>query len=118
MSAPSRPTHRFAWLHTVLAILVLTAQLVVAVAPLAESRDRRMASHVEHSGQQTHRAHNESTCAACQVRSIQGSTPRVATPLIGDVGPAALQMDATQRAVTSDTRSPSVARAPPAQTLI
>ena len=113
MTRQVHPTRRSGWLYTVLSILVMTAQLVVAVAPLAESRDRRMDSHVEAGGHQTHRAHNEAACAACQARSIQGSTPRTPVPLIAGVAPAMIVVDAADRAVTPDTHSPSNPRAPP-----
>lgn len=58
----------------VFALLATIAQIVVAAAPLAEGRDGRMASHVEANGQAAHFAHNDATCAACQVRTIHGTT--------------------------------------------
>ena len=87
MSRTTSPIRRSGWLYSVLSILVMTAQLVVAFAPLAESRDRRMESHVESGGAQTHRAHDDATCAACQARSIHGTAPRVAVPVLVDASP-------------------------------
>lgn len=79
---PPRPPRRH-WLFSVFAMLAIAAQLVVAIAPLAEGRDSRMASHVESHGLASHYAHNEATCAACQARSIHGTTAhtQVAEPV-------------------------------------
>jgi hypothetical protein len=113
MSREIHPTRRSGWLYTVLSILVMTAQLVVALAPLAESRDRRMDSHVESGGAQTHRAHNDAACAACQARSIHGSVPRVAVPVLADAPPTIAIVGAADHAVAGETHSPSNPRAPP-----
>lgn len=70
---PQRQRH---WLLTVLAFVAITAQLVVAFAPLTEGREPRLASHIEAPGNPTHVNHNDATCAACQARSIHGTTAR------------------------------------------
>jgi len=113
MSRSIHPTRRSGWLYTVLSLVVLTAQLIVAFAPLTESRDRRMDSHVESGGAQTHRAHNDASCAACQARSIHGSTPRTAMPVVEDASPAMLVTAASERAVTRASHTPANPRAPP-----
>jgi hypothetical protein len=113
MSRLVSPTRRSGWLYSVLSILVMTAQLVVAFAPLAESRDRRMDSHIESGGAQTHRAHNDAACAACQARSIHGSAPRVAVPALADASPSVTIIATADRAVAPESQSPSNPRAPP-----
>ena len=66
----------------VFAFLATLAQIVVALAPLAEGRDGRMASHVEANGSATHFTHNDANCAACQARSIQGTAAAASPPLL------------------------------------
>jgi hypothetical protein len=112
MSRPTPRNRRTGWLHTVLTVLVLAAQLVVAIAPLSESRDRRMNSHAE-SGGQTHRAHNEADCAACQARSIHGSAPHAAVSILVDAAHAETIIVDDVRAVTHESHSPANPRAPP-----
>ncbi len=64
-------------LFAVFATLAITAQLVVALIPLAESRaERTLSAHVEPFGTRGHTSHNEATCASCQARSIHGTTTR------------------------------------------
>jgi len=92
----------------------MAAQLVLAVAPLMEGRDDRMASHVETSGAQTHYAHNDATCASCQARSIHGTPPRPAPSFVGDGARAFAIVASVDRAVSIDDHSPSNPRAPPA----
>lgn len=76
MHVPARHQTR-RWLFSVFAALAFTAQLVVALIPLAEGRfERTLSAHVEQSGTRGHTSHNEATCAACQARSIQGTTAR------------------------------------------
>jgi hypothetical protein len=78
---PQRPLKRH-WLFTVFAAIAIVAQLVVAIAPLTEGRYARMGSHVESTGSHTHVLHDDATCAACQARSIQGTTARSAVPVV------------------------------------
>lgn len=101
------------WLYGVVALLAMAAQLVVAVAPLAEGRDGRMASHVEATGAQGHYSHNDATCAACQARSIHGNTSRQNVPLLTDVlAPTALVRGA-ERVVETGLHRKGNPRAPP-----
>lgn len=91
----------------------MTAQLVVAFAPLAEGRDSRMASHVEAHGLASHYAHNEATCAACQARSIHGTAarPQMAELLIAVAAPV---LDASAlRGASPDHYPQDNPRAPP-----
>lgn len=62
-------------LFSLIALLAMFAQGVVAVAPLAEGHVRRMSSHVESHGSSSHFTHDESNCVACQVRSHQAASP-------------------------------------------
>ena len=64
------------WLFSVIAMLAMASQLVLAIAPLAEGREDRMASHVEAGGTQTHYAHSDGNCVSCQARSIHGTAAR------------------------------------------
>ncbi len=67
----------FRWLWSTAAVLATVAQLVVAAAPLVEARNGRSAdAHMEAGGVTAHYAHNEAACAACQARSIMGTTAR------------------------------------------
>jgi hypothetical protein len=113
MSTRTHSTRRKGWLYTVLSVLVMTAQLVVAIAPLSEWRDGRTVSHVETGGTQTHHAHNEASCAACQARSIHGSTPREPMPLFDVEAPHIQFVGAFDRAISRESHSPANPRAPP-----
>src|SRR5512138_470156 len=100
-------------LVTVLAVLAMAAQLAVALSPLAEGRERDWGSHVEAAGARQHYSHSEATCAACQARSIHGTTSRASTPPIR-VRHATLT--SSQRgidAVSSDQFTQDNPRAPP-----
>jgi hypothetical protein len=102
------------WLFSVFAVLATAAQLVVAFSPLAEGRDGRMASHVEGSGAASHYTHSEATCAACQARSIHGTTSRPALPVIRDVIRATAAVASAANGVSSDFHLKDNSRAPPA----
>jgi hypothetical protein len=92
----------------------MAAQLTIAIAPLTEGRDDRMASHVEAGGAQSHYAHNDATCASCQARSIHGTSPRTA-PAFFDVATRTFAVvTSADRSVSIGTHSPSSPRAPPA----
>ncbi|HXD48199.1 MAG TPA: hypothetical protein VN600_05475 [Gemmatimonadaceae bacterium] len=80
---PLQPDRRLErhWLFTVFAAIAIVAQLVVAFAPLTEGRYARMGSHVESTGSRTHVLHDDATCAACQARSIQGTTAPATVPV-------------------------------------
>jgi hypothetical protein len=114
MSPRSRPlgTVRH-WFSAVFAVLAIAAQLVVAVAPLAEGRDGRMASHVEAGGAASHYTHSEASCAACQARSIHGTTSRPAAPVIRAAIVATAVADFTHRVVSGDFHLQANPRAPP-----
>ncbi|MFI5227858.1 MAG: hypothetical protein ACHQWU_02245 [Gemmatimonadales bacterium] len=105
-----RKGHR---LFTVFAALVTMAQSVVAIAPLTEGIDGRMQAHVESRGVPTHVLHNEATCAACQARSIQGTTSAPSTPVIAVAHPPAVAVAMVDRAVTTDANPQQHPRAPP-----
>lgn len=64
-------------LFSLIALVAMFAQGVVAVSPLAEGRVRRMSSHVESHGSSSHYTHDEANCIACQVRSHQAASPAV-----------------------------------------
>jgi hypothetical protein len=109
---PIARRHR-GWLLSVIALLAMAAQLVVAVAPLAEGRDGRMASHVESTGVAGHYTHNEATCAACQARSIHGTTTRQSVPLLSDALAPTRFVGRAERVVESTLRPNDNPRAPP-----
>ena len=99
------------WLLSILGMLAMVSQFVLAVAPLAEGREDRMASHVEADGTQTHYAHSDGNCISCQARSIHGTTARTTsssfegevgssafTPYVGHVSPANVHSQSNPRA--------------------
>ena len=102
-------------MHRLLAVLAIVAQVAVAIAALGEGRAGiGSAPHVEAlGGSATHYAHNESTCIACQARSLHGAAAPI--PAV----PPALAAHATA-AATASIDAPSgpelpdnPARAPP-----
>jgi hypothetical protein len=101
------------WLFGVITLLAMAAQLVVAMAPLAEGRDGRMASHVESTGTKGHYTHNDATCAACQARSIHGTTSRQTVELLTDVLVPTRLVRAAERVVETTLRPKDNPRAPP-----
>ncbi len=110
-----RPTiaRKHGLLFGLVALLATVAQLVVAISPLAEGRDGRMASHVEATGAQGHYTHNDATCAACQARSIHGTTSRQSVPLLAnDLAPSKV-VRAAERVVEAALRPTDNPRAPP-----
>jgi len=109
---PFATRHR-GWLSGVIALLAIVAQVVVAIAPLAEERDGRMASHVESSGAPGHYTHNEATCAACQARSIHGTISRQSVPLLIDALAPITLVRAAERIVEASLHPTDNPRAPP-----
>ena len=102
------------WLLTVLAFVAVVAQTVVAFAPLAEGRDGRMAAHVESSGTPTgHYLHNDATCAACQARSIHGTTSHASVAIAATQLAPSVVVDLIDRAVSSELHPQQNPRAPP-----
>jgi len=85
----------------------------VALAPLDEGREQRRDAHVEASGV-THYTHSETTCAACQARSILGTASEPSVPLFRDAIVAATPHRRELDVVYSEPRSQDNPRAPPA----
>lgn len=92
----------------------MAAQLTLAIAPLTEGRDDRMASHVEAGGAQSHYAHNDATCASCQARSIHGTSPRPAPAFFDVAARTFVVVESVGLSVSIAAHSPSSPRAPPA----
>jgi hypothetical protein len=110
-SLPAR--HRKHWLLTVLAMLAMASQFVLAMAPLAEGREDRMASHVESGGAQTHYSHGDGNCVSCQARSIHGTATRPATSFFeGEIRSSAIA-SRVDRTIAIGVYSLSNPRAPP-----
>ena len=104
---------RHHWLLSILGMLAMASQLVLAVAPLAEGREDRMASHVEADGTQTHYAHSDGNCISCQARSIHGTTARTTTSSFeGEAGASAVT-PFVGRVSSANVYSQSNPRAPP-----
>src|SRR4051812_22374793 len=83
MHGPARRTHALRrWLFAIVSMLAFTSQLTVAIAPLAEGREARMASHVEEHGSLAHFTHTDASCVSCQVRSMFGATSRHEVPVL------------------------------------
>lgn len=92
----------------------MATQAVLAFVPLLEGRDSRLASHVESGGARGHVAHNDATCAACQARSIHGTTPRPEPPTL-EAGLRTSAVVAAVARIASIERYPKDnPRAPPA----
>jgi len=112
-TSPARLTPR-SWLFTALAMLAMVAQIGVALAPLGEGRQgRSMSSHIEAPGAHGHYTHDEATCAACQARSIQGTTSRPAVPLLADVRVPTQLTRSTDRVAARGLNLHAHPRAPP-----
>jgi hypothetical protein len=95
------------------ASLAMVAQLAVALAPLDEGREQRRDAHVEANGV-AHYTHSETTCAACQARSILGTASGSSTPLFRDAIAAAAPRQRGLDVFFSEPRSQEIPRAPPA----
>lgn len=101
-------------MFTVFAFIAMAAQLAVALSPLAEGRERSWGSHVEAAGLHQHYAHSEATCAACQARSIHGTSARMRPPVLV---PRHVAIAPAQRSIgvlATDHSFQSNPRAPPA----
>ena len=90
----------------------MLAQLAVALAPLDEGKEQRRDAHVEANGV-AHYTHSETTCAACQARSILGTASKSSAPLFGDAIIAATPRQRGLDVVLSEPRSKDNPRAPP-----
>ena len=94
-------------------MLAMASQLVLAVAPLAEGREDRMASHVESGGVQTHYAHGDGNCVSCQARSIHGTASRPANSFFEGETRVAAIASLVDRTTSIDLYSVPNPRAPP-----
>jgi hypothetical protein len=94
-------------------MLAMASQFVLAIAPLAEGREDRMASHVEAGGTQTHYAHSDGNCVSCQARSIHGTAPRpTSSTFEGETRSSSITL-VVDRESSADVYSQSNPRAPP-----
>jgi hypothetical protein len=94
-------------------MLAMASQFVLAIAPLAEGREDRMASHVEAGGTQTHYAHSDGNCVSCQARSIHGTTARSASTTFEGEARASSVVTLVDRDFSVDVHSQANPRAPP-----
>lgn len=95
------------------ASLAMVAQIAVALAPLDEGKEQRRGAHVEADGV-AHYSHSETTCAACQARSILGTASAQSVPLVRDAIVAAALHQRGLEVVLSAPRTQDNPRAPPA----
>ncbi|MGH7619413.1 MAG: hypothetical protein ACREPM_19520 [Gemmatimonadaceae bacterium] len=109
---PTAPRCR-SWLFAVIAMLATTAQLVVALSPLLEGREDRLTAHVEAYGAHGHVSHDDATCAACQARSIHGTAPRAAAPVVASEPHLTVAATNVERIDSADVRTSTNPRAPP-----
>ncbi len=91
----------------------MVAQLAVALAPLDEGKEQRRDAHIEANGV-AHYTHSETTCAACQARSILGTASKPSVPLFRGAIAAAAPRQRGLDVVVSGPRSQDNPRAPPA----
>ena len=97
-----------------LAILAMSAQLVLSAAPLFEGRVSSMASHVENAGAvRGHYAHNEATCPVCQARTLHGTAAKQAVPLDNAPIRATAVIDVRTVGIFADYSPQANPRAPP-----
>ena|SRR5436309_2489567 len=101
------------WFFSVIAMLAMASQFVLAIAPLAEGREDRMASHVEAGGAQTHYAHSDGSCVSCQARSIHGTATRSAPSTFEGEANASSVILLVEHECWTDVHSQSNPRAPP-----
>jgi hypothetical protein len=101
------------WFFSVIAMLAMASQFVLAIAPLAEGRENRMASHVEAGGRQTHYAHSDANCVSCQARSIHGTTARTASSTFEGEANSASITPLVDRERSAEAHSQIKPRAPP-----
>lgn len=100
-------------MFAVIAFLATTAQLAVALAPLAEGREGRATVHIESRGAPRHYQHSDANCAACQARSIHGTTVRTPAPAVETQQHQTVATATVTRVESADVRSPANPRAPP-----
>jgi hypothetical protein len=96
------------------ALLAFVAQLILAIAPLAEGRDGvGMAAHVEAPGATTHFTHNEATCAACSAQSLHATAVRRTPMFVPVAHEPRVTVAAVPLAPSVDLTSHLFSRAPP-----
>ena len=100
-------------MFAVIAFLATAAQLAVALAPLAEGREGRATVHIESRSTPRHYQHSDATCAACQARSIHGTTSRASAPPVVNQPHQVVATATVSRVESADVRSPANPRAPP-----
>src|SRR5215475_14547404 len=103
---------RRTWLSTLVALVAIAGQLTVALAPLAEGREDRMASHVESGGARAHYVHDEAKCVSCQARSMHGTVGRAVVPPIVLVLAPSVVGDFAANAQSADLNHQAKPRAP------
>jgi hypothetical protein len=109
----TKHTRRGTWLSALIALIAIAGQLTVALAPLAEGREGRMASHVEANGSRAHFVHDEAKCVSCQARSMHSAPERdVVPPIVLEIA-AGVVVDAVASAQSADLNHQSNPRAPP-----
>jgi hypothetical protein len=101
------------WLSTLVAFAAMVGQLTVALAPLAEGRESRMASHVESGGAKGHFVHDEAKCVSCQARSMHGTLGRAVVPPIVLVLAPTTVADLAANIQSADLNHQAKPRAPP-----
>jgi hypothetical protein len=106
--------HYIGWLRHLAIVLAAVSQLAGVALPLLEGHEGRGAgTHIEAVGNTAHYVHDESTCGACQVRSMHGCVAPPPAPDVFDVAslaPRGRAFDAPPRAERS---SANLTRAPP-----
>jgi hypothetical protein len=108
-------THRAVWRLRLLAtMLAVAGQLGLTGASLALARDEASAAvHVERTGIDIHRGHNEATCAACASLSFHANVHAVSPPVSSEeIGRVALGLRSTVHP-SGPNLLPNSCRAPP-----
>src|SRR5690348_15866309 len=101
------------WFFSVIAMLAMASQFLLAIAPLADGRADRMASHVAAGGTQTHYAHIDCNCVSCQARSIHGTAPRPTSSTFEGEARTSSVVTLIDREFSADVTAQYNPRAPP-----
>jgi hypothetical protein len=97
-------------------LLVLVAQLMIALTPLLEGRDGPDArAHVEAAGTAIHHVHDEAYCSACTVRHLLASSDVVHAQAVGASSNARSIDVGFAKTFLAAARSTARSRAPPAE---
>jgi hypothetical protein len=94
-------------------LFAMMGQLTVAIAPLAEGRDARLASHVEASGTTGHHSHDATKCVFCQTHVLRGTVQRPELPVVLERSSAGVVIAAVGRATAATYNPQANPRAPP-----